>query len=56
MSKPSDSIVGNTKRLVGELLGDGKFVGEGERQKRDHHFEPAEQNGDARRLGLAGTS
>jgi uncharacterized protein YjbJ (UPF0337 family) len=35
MSKPSNTIVGNLKRLVGEVLGDGELVVEGERQSRE---------------------
>jgi uncharacterized protein YjbJ (UPF0337 family) len=35
MSKPSNTIVGNLKRLVGEVLGDGELVVEGERLSRE---------------------
>ena len=54
MSKPSDRVVGNIKQVVGEVLGDGKLVEEGERLKRDDHSEQAEQD-DIKRHGPAGT-
>jgi uncharacterized protein YjbJ (UPF0337 family) len=35
MSKPSNTIGGTLKRLVGEVLGDGELVVEGGRQSRE---------------------
>lgn len=35
MSKPSDKAAGNVQRLLGEVLGDGKLVEEGDRQMRE---------------------
>jgi uncharacterized protein YjbJ (UPF0337 family) len=51
MSKPSDKIVGNTKKVVGEILGDGKLVEEGDRQKRQGNSERPEKDDDRPRGG-----
>jgi uncharacterized protein YjbJ (UPF0337 family) len=54
MSNPSDSIVGTTKKIVGEVLGDGKLVEEGERQKRGDDTQASEKDRGARRGGPFG--
>jgi uncharacterized protein YjbJ (UPF0337 family) len=51
MSKPSDKIVGNTKKVVGEILGDGKLVEEGDRQRRQGNSERPEKDDDRPRGG-----
>ena len=56
MSKRSDSVVGNTKRIVGEVLGDGKLVEQGEDQKRDGDSKQSEKEDDASRGGPLGIS
>jgi hypothetical protein len=50
MSKPSNTVVGNLKRLVGEVLGDGKLAAGGERQRGRRAFERSDEKRPARRL------
>ena len=50
MSKPSDTARGNLKRLVGEVLGDGKLVAKGERQRGRRAFERSDEEHPSRRL------
>jgi uncharacterized protein YjbJ (UPF0337 family) len=50
MSKPSNTIVGNLKRLVGEVLGDGELVVEGERQSRGSALKRSDEERPAQRL------
>jgi hypothetical protein len=55
MSKPSDKIIGNIKKVVGEILGDGKLVEEGDRRKRRANAERPERDDDrprGRPLGI----
>jgi hypothetical protein len=44
MSKPSDKIIGNTKKVVVEILGDGKLVEKGDRRKRQGNSERPERD------------
>jgi hypothetical protein len=44
LSKPSDKIIGNTKKVVDEILGDGKLVEEGGRRKRQGNSERPERD------------
>jgi uncharacterized protein YjbJ (UPF0337 family) len=51
MSKVGDRVAGTTKKLVGEVLGDGKLFEEGDRQtsgedtaKADEETEPARKD------------
>lgn len=48
MSKPSEKAAGNVKRLVGQILGDGKLVAEGERQKSEGNTEETDLSGGAK--------
>jgi hypothetical protein len=54
MSKPSDKIIGNTKKIVGEVLGDGKLVEEGDRQMSQGNSERPERDDDRPRGGPLG--
>ena len=54
MSKPSDIIIGNTKKIVGEVLGDGKLVEEGDRQMSLGNSERPERDDDRPRGGPLG--
>jgi uncharacterized protein YjbJ (UPF0337 family) len=54
MSKPSDKIIGNTRSVLGEVLGDGKLVEEGDRQKRQGNSERPERDDDRPRGGPLG--
>jgi len=46
MSKLNGKIVGNTKKFLGEIVGDGKLVEEGDRQKSQSDSKQSEKDGD----------
>jgi hypothetical protein len=55
MSKLSEKAVGN-QRIVSEVLGDGKLVEEGERQKRERDSDRSDKDEDAGRSGPLGSN
>ncbi|MGY0571218.1 hypothetical protein ACTGJ9_009370 [Bradyrhizobium sp. RDM12] len=50
MTKTTDKIAGNVKRLIAKVTGDGKLAEEGKEQTRSSDKEPAKPFGNLEKL------